>query len=85
MDGLTQSDIDRWQSRLSGAVRDVAAIIRESKALGEHLGMQVLPEAIVDLMTELWDQGFSQTQIREAFLEAIAAMPRYAAGEEVRT
>ena len=36
------------------------------------------------LMTELWDQGFSQTEIREAFEAALAAMPDYAAGEERR-
>ncbi|MDD2703844.1 MAG: hypothetical protein PHU07_00695 [Acidocella sp.] len=36
------------------------------------------------LMTELWDNGFSQTEIRIAFERAIADMPRYAAGEEKR-
>jgi len=36
------------------------------------------------LMTELWDNGFSQTEIRIAFEEAIRDMPRYAAGEERR-
>ena len=36
------------------------------------------------LMTELWDNGFSQTEIRTAFESAIADMPRYAAGEEKR-
>lgn len=35
-------------------------------------------------MTELWDFGFSQTEIRNAFLEAVKDMPRYAAGEERR-
>jgi hypothetical protein len=36
------------------------------------------------LMTELWDNGFGQTEIRTAFEEAIRDMPRYAAGEERR-
>jgi len=30
------------------------------------------------LMTELWDNGFSQTEIRKAFQAAIVDMPRYA-------
>ena len=36
------------------------------------------------LMTELWDNGFSQSEIRTAFEHAIEDMPRYAAGEEKR-
>jgi hypothetical protein len=36
------------------------------------------------LMTELWDRGFSQSEIRSAFEEAVSDMPRYAAGEERR-
>jgi len=38
-----------------------------------------------DLMTELWDLGFTQTEIRRAFLGAIDDMDRYAAGEEKRS
>ena len=42
-------------------------------------------ESIINtLMTELWDNGFSQTEIRNAFHAAISHMPRYAAGEERR-
>ena len=37
------------------------------------------------LMTEFWDQGFSQTEIRIAFTEALPDMDRYAAGEERRS
>lgn len=44
----------------------------------------LLPRAMNDLMTELWDHGFSQTEIRQAFEDAVADLPRYAAGEEVR-
>lgn len=31
-----------------------------------------------DLMTELWDNGFSQDEIREAFEDALRDMSRYA-------
>ena len=40
---------------------------------------------INDLMTELWDRGFSQTEIRSAFEKAVLSMPRYAAGLERRS
>lgn len=43
-----------------------------------------LRNMINTLMTELWDNGFSQTEIRTAFEAAIRDMPRYAAGEERR-
>lgn len=43
-----------------------------------------LDHVINTLMTELWDQGFSQTEIRAAFEAALADMNRYAAGEERR-
>jgi hypothetical protein len=34
------------------------------------------------LMTELWDRGFSQTEIRTAFEEAIHQLPGYAVQEK---
>lgn len=43
-----------------------------------------LSNLINTLMTELWDNGFSQTEIRTAFEAAIHDMPRYAAGQEQR-
>ena len=43
-----------------------------------------LENIINTLMTELWDNGFSQSEIRTAFEKAILDMPRYTAGEERR-
>ena len=43
-----------------------------------------LDQATNTLMTALWDQGFSQTEIRNAYEAALADMNRYAAGEEQR-
>jgi hypothetical protein len=37
------------------------------------------------LVTELWDRDFSITEIRKAFLEAVEALPRYAAGYDSRS
>jgi len=44
----------------------------------------VLQQIIVDLVTELWDQGFSQTEISTAFNGALATLPQYAGGEDRR-
>ena len=44
----------------------------------------VLDFFINTLMTELWDIGFSQSEIRKAFEGAVADMPRYSAGQEQR-
>jgi hypothetical protein len=44
-----------------------------------------LDTIINTLMTELWDQGFSQSEIRTAFEDALGDMNRYAAGEERRS
>lgn len=43
-----------------------------------------LDNIINDLMTELWDHGFSQTEIKHAFEMALIDLPRYADGEERR-
>lgn len=37
------------------------------------------------LMTELWDHGFSQSEVRSAFEAALGDMDRYAAGVERRS
>jgi len=43
-----------------------------------------LEEIMPDLVTELWDRGFSQSEIRAGFERALSELPRYAAGEERR-
>ena len=37
-----------------------------------------------DLLTELWDQGFSVSEIKAGFGLAISELPQYAAGEDRR-
>ncbi|MBX3577488.1 MAG: hypothetical protein KF723_09765 [Rhizobiaceae bacterium] len=43
-----------------------------------------LESVINTFMTELWDSGFSQSEIAKAFEDAILDMLRYAAGKERR-
>ncbi|MBD3837607.1 hypothetical protein [Brevundimonas sp.] len=75
---------DAWQLKYSDVLwrfgQDLQALHRTNPWPDQHL----LPQAINSLMTELWDAGFSQTEIRDAFDAANADMPRYAAGQERR-
>lgn len=75
---------DAWQSQHAKVIVQFGADLRALHDTNPWPNQPVLPEAINTLMTELWDNGFSQTEIREAFEAAVADMPRYAAGDEVR-
>jgi len=44
-----------------------------------------IDDLVMCLMTEFWDQGFSQTEIRRAFMAALGDMNRYGAGDERRS
>jgi hypothetical protein len=48
----------------------------------EELGSPALTRLITHLATELWDQGFSQTEIISAFSAAILDMPQERSKEE---
>jgi hypothetical protein len=72
-----------WEGRVSKAAW---AFARECIDLrnSNPYELVALDRIINTLMTELWDNGFSQSEIRTAFEQAIADMPRYAAGQERR-
>ena len=76
---------DEWQLRCSSAVYQFGLQLKELHESNPWPDSPLLPQAINHLKTELWDRGFSQTEIRQAFEGAVADMPRYAAGEEVRS
>lgn len=75
---------DAWQSRYEAAVYQFGKALKELHVANPWPDQPVLPQAMIYLMTELWDHCFSQTAIREAFEAAVADMPRYAAGNEIR-
>ncbi|ASD26700.1 hypothetical protein [Brevundimonas diminuta] len=75
---------DAWQLRSSDVVWRFGQDIKALHQTNPWPDRPLLPQAINSLMTELWDAGFSQTEIRDAFAAAVADMPRYAAGEEQR-
>lgn len=66
------------------AVYQFGVTLRELQSSNPWPDLPLLPRAMNQLMTELWDHGFSQTEIREAFDGAVGALPRYIAGDEVQ-
>ena len=80
-------DLTEEERALFGAYNVAAQLglacrhIRETKT---PAGADALGLVVNALMTEFWDQGFSQSEIREAFTAALADMNRYAAGDERR-
>lgn len=82
---MTDEERAVWESRRNRAAWLFGVECRELHRTDPHKEIPVLDILMNALMTELWDGGFSQTEIRTAFELAIADMPRYAAGLEKRS
>jgi len=80
----TQNPEDQWQNQAMDVVHRFGLALKELHERNPWPDLPLLPGAMNQLMTELWDQGFSQAEIREAFEKTVADMPRYAAGDERR-
>ena len=76
---------DAWQAKTADAVWRFGQELKALHQTNPWPHIPLLPNAINHLMTELWDAGFSQTEIRDAFSAAVTDMPRYAAGQERRS
>jgi hypothetical protein len=79
-----QAARDEWQSQLNEVVFRLSVSLKELNDTNPWHEHPVLEQAINTLATELWDRCFSQTEIKAAFERAIADLPRYAGGEDVR-
>ena len=75
---------NKWQDEWMRTVHRVGETLREKHLSNPWPHIPALPEAMKYLATELWDRGFSQTEIREAFEAAIREVPPYAADYERR-
>lgn len=84
IDDAAQNPEDEWQDGALAAVHQYAGALRTLHRTNPWENIPVLPQAMCHLMTELWDLGFTQTQIRESFEAALVELPKYTAGEEVR-
>jgi hypothetical protein len=68
----------------NGMAANLAALCRQLSSMNVSTSERALEDIVNTLMTEFWDQGFSQSEIRNAFMAAVADMNRYAAGQERR-
>ena len=74
---------DAWQGRYLSVTDEFAqqcAELRDSNPFD----LPALKTIIVFLATELWDRGFSQSEIKVAFESAVTGLVRYGAGEDRR-
>ena len=60
-----------WNSRAIDTAQSFAVICRDLCDADPNKPVNPLTHIMHDTMTELWDHGFSQTEIRQEFLEAI--------------
>ncbi len=69
---------------LRSIAADLAAQCRQLREMDVSVSETALEQVVETLMTEFWDQGFSQADIRRAFMAALDDMNRYAGGRESR-
>jgi len=74
-----------WNCRAHDLARLFAKTCAELRSTRPVPEADELQEVMGSLATELWDRDFSITEIRKAVLEAVEALPRYAAGYESRS
>ena len=73
-----------WERRRLDAATQFAEWCVQLKKENPYPDTDALQCIADDLVTELWDRFFSQTEIRSAFENALVNLPGYAAGEERR-
>ena len=84
MPDLERDANDEWTDRWLNDVADLGKALAKLHRTNPWPELPLLPQAMNYLMTELWDHGFSQSEIRQAFEDAIVGIPRYAGGVERR-
>lgn len=76
-------DDEPWEGRCLRAAAEFATRCRELRDSNPR-DAPVVRNVATDLLTELWDRGFSVSELRGGFEWALADLPRYAAGEDRR-
>lgn len=87
MPAETSDDLTDEERCLFGAYNiaaDIAVRCRHLRDMNVSASSTALEQVVNTLVTEFWDQGFSQEEIRRAFMVALDDMNRYAGGEERR-
>jgi hypothetical protein len=78
---MTEQEEVPWEGQCAAAAYDFALRCAVLAKQNPYNLAAPLADIINTLMTELWDRNFSQSEIRNAFEEAIKDMPRYAGRE----
>ena len=76
--------VDRWRLKCIEEIHRFSIVLAQLQRENPSPENGVLGEAMNFLATELWDRGFSLSEIRSAMSDAAADVSRYAAGEERR-
>lgn len=74
----------RWEGASAAEAQKFGGLCRQLADENPYPDTPGLTFIITWLTTELWDQCFSQTEIRNAFQKSIDQLPAYGAGEERR-
>ncbi len=72
---MADEEENPWELQCLDAAHDFALRCTELYSSNPYSEVP-LRRVINSLVTELWDRGFSQSEIRTAFEEAVANMPR---------
>lgn len=80
-----QAARDEWQTQLYEATYRYSVALRTLSDTNPWPENPVLGQAINTLATELWDRRFSLAEIKAAIEAAAADLPRYVAGQNVRS
>ena len=81
---MTLDKETEWRLECLKVATDFSIACREIQTNNPGQTIAILIVIMTDLVTELWDQGFSQTEIRQAFKTALDGLPAYAAGQDRR-
>lgn len=81
---MTLDKETKWRLDCLELATDFSIECRKVQADRPNQAAPTLEVVLVDLATELWDRGFSQAEIRQAFQAAMDGLPAYAAGHERR-
>jgi hypothetical protein len=80
-----ETDEEQAVTRAYVAAAQLADVCGQLRSFDSEAGRDPTGHLMNYLMTELWDHGFSQSEIRASFMDALNDMNRYAAGEERRS
>ncbi|GAA3702206.1 hypothetical protein GCM10022268_09990 [Sphingomonas cynarae] len=75
---------DQWQTSLYEASYRYSVALKELHQTNPWPDHPALTSAIDTLATELWDRSFRASDISAAFERAIAGLPAYTAGDDIR-